>query len=500
MAFVCNQNPQKSPQIKKVQLEAKAFARKKILEASDLDINSLIQVVHSYGGRNTVKVSSHKEIVIKYARLVEKKLRQTFDYNPLLQVASQKVKVFMEKAVQENISLSQQQKKVMITAIRNYGTYVTPEKMLENKISASGYMMMCTPSGLLDNATSNFICPGRLIQMMNASREDAIASLFMIMAHEMGHNLRIDWNSYTKNYMNCLKNNYSNHPITRAPASQYFSSDFSRLGSEINADYWAAEASNQYLKTLPFAKRASFLQRGWNVMCAHMNGTKLGHPMGWFRLGVSLRRHPGIAASLGCPVHYQNIAVSCSLKGEDRVCGPKQRMPHWKKVGNRCLPSCGAAKGQYCKNNNCLGLKLASGALCSSPFSNYEYIVHLESYDERLCCMLKERNISVCGSKQRMPHWKKVGNRCLPSCGAAKGQYCKNNNCLGLKLASGALCSSPFSNYEYIVHLESYDERLCCMLKERNISVCGSKQRMPHWKKVGNRCLPSCGSGQRTVL
>ncbi len=32
-----------------------------------------------------------------------------------------------------------------------------------------------------------------------------------------------------------------------------------------------------------------------------------------------------------------------------RPCSPEQKEPHWKEVDGQCLPSCGAAKGAYCK-------------------------------------------------------------------------------------------------------------------------------------------------------
>ena len=97
-------------------------------------------------------------------------------------------------------------------------------------------------------------------------------------------------------------------------------------------------------------------------------------------------------------------------------------------------------------------------------------------------------------------HYKKVGERCLPSCGHANNLYCQRESASGRQcgeIARGARCSET-NNFNIHI-LETYEQNTCCNRKPKSggggqpSNVCLPTQKAPHYKVVGQRCLPSCG-------
>ena len=72
---------------------------------------------------------------------------------------------------------------------------------------------------------------------------------------------------------------------------------------------------------------------------------------------------------------------------------------------------------------------------------------------------------NACASNQRLPHWKDVNGRCLPSCGGAKKPFCASNDCKGFQISSGNNCSDT-ANYNIKQILDSYQQP-CCMRKKK---------------------------------
>ena len=379
--YICHSKNKSS--INRLKRQAKAFARQKVLEDFGIDIEAHVNVHHSYSGGTLGVTGTEKgyKALVAYARHVEKKLRESFDYTASLRIAEEKAKILMEKVIQESKVLTQNQKDEKIAQIKRSALKSTPEEVL--KTSPRGHFLFCTPSGLLENATSGFFCPGSLINMMEIEPQYRYEGILMIMAHEIGHNIPIP-EPHRETQMQCLENNYAHHPEDGISASEHHGLDFSGLKGEIKADYWAARASAVYMRELPQERRADFLRNSWTVPCIHSKGTSWGHPMGWFRLEVSLRREPEVAELLGCTPHYQGTTIECTLPFEksmedieglvgQNICGPNQRRPHYREVGDVCLPSCGSAKGRYCRMNDCTNLKVFSGNHCRSPQEGWEF-------------------------------------------------------------------------------------------------------------------------------
>ena len=133
------------------------------------------------------------------------------------------------------------------------------------------------------------------------------------------------------------------------------------------------------------------------------------------------------------------------------VCPPNKKAPHYKTVGNQCLPSCGAACGASSAAGTC-----ASGGNCSDT-ANYNITI-LTSY-QTPCCKRTPKTTSttqasVCPANKKAPHYKTVGNQCLPSCGAACGASSAAGTC-----ASGENCSDT-ANYNITI-LTSYQTPCC---------------------------------------
>ena len=161
------------------------------------------------------------------------------------------------------------------------------------------------------------------------------------------------------------------------------------------------------------------------------------------------------------------------------TCPADKKIPNWKTVDQKCVPSCGAAKGQYCLTNDCEGYSADSGDNCSDDDQR------LVAHDVDKCCLKKESRSPAsdataqtldhggvagggdagrpCSPEQKEPHWKEVDGQCLPSCGAAKGAYCSNQTCKGLKLAS---CKKAKGN-SLAIRLEAHDNKGCCLIEER---------------------------------
>ena len=167
------------------------------------------------------------------------------------------------------------------------------------------------------------------------------------------------------------------------------------------------------------------------------------------------------------------------------VCPPDKVEPHYKAVGNQCLPSCGIA----CKNSSASGT-CANGRPCSDIL-NYGITPITHTY-QTPCCKRESKSLitpSVCPPYKVEPHYKAVGNQCLPSCGIA----CKNSSASGT-CANGSPCSDTL-NYEITPITHTY-QTPCCKRESKSLitpSVCPPYKVEPHYKAVGDQCLPSCG-------
>ena len=117
--------------------------------------------------------------------------------------------------------------------------------------------------------------------------------------------------------------------------------------------------------------------------------------------------------------------------------GPTCNPPHSGPVGNRCVPSCGAAGGNEC-GPQCRGRPL------------------IEAYDCNQCCNTSGESTPTppqrapeveAGPTCNPPHSVAVGGRCVDSCGAAGGNTCAPRG--------SGLCDGRAT-------LESYDCNQCC--------------------------------------
>ena len=135
--------------------------------------------------------------------------------------------------------------------------------------------------------------------------------------------------------------------------------------------------------------------------------------------------------------------------------------PHYKAVGNRCLPSCGHA----CSLSKAAGT-CASGSACSDT-KNYNITSITDTYQKPCCKRIPKttstttqssgtqtQKQSVCPSDKVYPHYKAVGNRCLPSCGHACSLSSASGTC-----ASGNDCNDE-ERYN-ITALSSYQSPCC---------------------------------------
>ena len=109
----------------------------------------------------------------------------------------------------------------------------------------------------------------------------------------------------------------------------------------------------------------------------------------------------------------------------------------------------------------------------------------------------RESGGGACSSNQREPHYKEVNGQCLPSCGHANNLYCQSESASGRQcgaIARGNNCSGT-DNFDIHI-LETYEEVTCCNRKPKHggqSGVCLPSQKAPHYKVVGQECLPSCG-------
>ncbi len=70
------------------------------------------------------------------------------------------------------------------------------------------------------------------------------------------------------------------------------------------------------------------------------------------------------------------------------VCSPDQKLPHWKEIKGKCLPSCGLAKNIYCKKNACRGKIdiISNEAECKRLQTSNIGVLQLFSYET--CCLV----------------------------------------------------------------------------------------------------------------
>ena len=73
------------------------------------------------------------------------------------------------------------------------------------------------------------------------------------------------------------------------------------------------------------------------------------------------------------------------------VCPPNKKAPHWGTKNGSCLPSCGAAKSQFCKKHKkfCSNLTVASGSNCTRAAQQKRLAQSLTAYDVAQCCLVK---------------------------------------------------------------------------------------------------------------
>lgn len=133
-----------------------------------------------------------------------------------------------------------------------------------------------------------------------------------------------------------------------------------------------------------------------------------------------------------------------------RTSTPTCNPPHSVLRGGRCVPSCGAAVNK--NNGTANGYSVARGSNCGDT-ANYHIRGPWDTYESSACCTRKRKSsggsTNVCPSNKRPPHYKAVGNRCLPSCGAARGN------------ASGGRCNDH-ANYDIRIIPDVYDVSVCC--------------------------------------
>ena len=90
------------------------------------------------------------------------------------------------------------------------------------------------------------------------------------------------------------------------------------------------------------------------------------------------------------------LAVCGSTYSLADVCRDDQAEPHYREVGNQCLPSCGAARTDHCQdpNNDCSGTELSRGPNCSE-----NVVIQFLTYERDRCCLTKEPDCSEYESK-----------------------------------------------------------------------------------------------------
>ena len=231
------------------------------------------------------------------------------------------------------------------------------------------------------------------------------------------------------------------------------------------------------------------------------------------------------------------------------------------KFKNRAKASkaCGEWQTSFCQEHNCNdnGIYFATSrnkAQCGHKLPNdYANIIHHIAYSSIMttktyhCCLYTKLPTNkrytcrdskghlkkscyppknACKSNQKMPHWKSVGEKCLPSCGGAKGVYCKQHPIAckthpNAKKPRVAHCSKVQPSAKIVIHrLNSYDlGNNCCLSLSKSgterpftgitstTGSCGTNQVKPHWKtiewhyrgKPQVSCVPSCGEAKNLM-
>ena len=158
------------------------------------------------------------------------------------------------------------------------------------------------------------------------------------------------------------------------------------------------------------------------------------------------KRTPKTSSTTQAPTTTTQVTTTTQAS----VCPPDKKEPHYKAVGNQCLPSCGVA----CNASN-TARTCASGNNCNDD-ENYD-ITALTSYQSPCCKRTPKSSTTtqpICPSDKVEPHYKAVGNQCLPSCGVACNLSSASGTC-----ASGNDCNDD-ENYD-ITALTSYQSPCC---------------------------------------
>ena len=197
-----------------------------------------------------------------------------------------------------------------------------------------------------------------------------------------------------------------------------------------------------------------------------------------------------------CRDRYGHLKKRCYPP--KNACKSNQKMPHWKSVGEKCLPSCGGAKGVYCRANP-LECKRGNPKVkhCSKVTSSERQtkkVVTLESYQfNGNCCLVLSKTAPFsgitstrgkCGTNQVKPHWKtiewslrgKPQVSCVPSCGAAVSLMCRErkicrknskavDNLRTAELKRGRNCASDKNPDLDVIVLDTYAKSACCLVR-----------------------------------
>ena len=311
ISFICH-GRREDPRIVELKTQSKAFARAEVKRRFGVDVESHIDVQQSY------KKSKPEPAVLEYAKLVEQKLRESFNYVPLLHSVERKAKNVMETVVRESTFFTEEEKNAALAALQDY-RLLTPADYLREK--PEDFLRNCTPSTFsrwhaLAYSSSKEIafCTVVLLKMLGRGEDIIMRTLMHEIGHLIDRNLNLNNEAYDNNYMSCLEKNYSKNPVSGISLSND-GLPFKNFMIEIIANYWASEGTAVYLRGLPMAQR-DIIKTIWDQPCGYLGSPR--HPMGWFAIEVVVRRNPNVANAMGCSQPYQNTPY-CTLSGESTL-------------------------------------------------------------------------------------------------------------------------------------------------------------------------------------
>lgn len=201
--------------------------------------------------------------------------------------------------------------------------------------AADRFFHNCGANGLAHNGWAEyydgkqfvFVCPGWLFPGVKAGEADGtFNNVLAVMAHEFGH--FIDYGKFGglyDDYKACINKNHrallkmfpQNTGNNFMDTMNKARNEVSHM-SEIVADYWAAQAVLQHLKTSPAAStraaKLRILRQAYSGICGM--GDEGQHPDDDYRISLILGSDPGIRAAMGCK--KKPPLVTCSLKGANK--------------------------------------------------------------------------------------------------------------------------------------------------------------------------------------